>query len=87
MYYYTTANQQNGNMTIFAMAKTLKQAAAKLSKQQKFWPDTYYDGMMITVCKKSRNGNMQWHGDYQFIDGKLKLHQKPSFDFAQWGLV
>ena len=88
MFYYATPNQQNGETTIFAMAKTLKEAAAKLARQQMAWPDKYHDGMIVTVCTKSSvSGNMKWHGDYVFTGGKLKLKGKAGFDLDMWGLV
>ena len=75
MYYFTTENQTKGHLSIFSMAKTIKAAAAYLSRQQKAWPDKYHDGMNVIVCKKSKAGEMIHYGNYRFDDGELKRNK------------
>ncbi len=71
--WYHTPDQTNGHMTIWSCASSLKDAGAKLAKQNQAFPDKSCDGKIITVGKRPARGE-EFHSIklYRLENNKLK---------------
>lgn len=72
MYYFATPKQQSENLTIFERAKSIKAIHASLTRKAEVWPDSFPSGLVITVCKKDKRGQLQHYADYYFEPEKMR---------------